>query len=343
VKALSLVTIEREDPDADVLMLTTAWPNGENATYGIPVRRQVDALVQCGVRCDVVYVRGYRSVFAYPLGTFRLALWALTGRRRYRVVHAHGGEAALVATFYRRAALLVTYLGSDVLGAPRADGPVPWQWRIRRSIIRQHGRLAARTITESSEMESVLPAPVRARNTVLPKGVDTKLFNELDQAESRRRLGWSQEKRIALFAAVPGAPLKRFGLAEAAVERARVQVPDIELQVASNIDPDRMPVLMSAADCLLHTSASEGSPNVVKEALMCNLPVVATPAGDIEELLAEVSPAYLCEPSPDSLAEALVDCLREPRRSDGRKRAARLDQAAASSSILRIYEQLGEQ
>jgi teichuronic acid biosynthesis glycosyltransferase TuaC len=337
-----LVTIEREDPQADVLMLTTAWPDADSAAYGIPVRRQVDALIEHGVRCDVVYVRGYRSPLAYPWATLRLAWWGLTGRRRYRIVHAHGGEAAVVATFYRRAPLLVTYLGSDVLGAPRPDGPVPWQWRLRRSIIKLHARLATKTITESAEMHAELPAVVRARNTVLPKGVDSALFDELDRADSRRELGWSEDSRIALFAALPGAPLKRFGLAKAAVERARAELPDIELEVASSIAPDRMPLVMSAADCLLHTSASEGSPNVVKEALMCNLPVVATPSGDIEELLAGVTPSYLCEPSPDVIAAALVDCLREPQRSDGRTRAARLSQAIVVDSILRLYEEIAQ-
>jgi teichuronic acid biosynthesis glycosyltransferase TuaC len=304
------------------------------------VKRQVEALIECGLRCDVLFVCGYRSPLAYPSAALRLAAWALAGKRRYRLVHAHGGEAALVATCYRRAPLLITYLGSDVLGARRADAVVPLRWRLRRTGVREHARLAARTITESSEMQSVLPAAVRPRSTVLAKGIDTDLFHPIDRAAARRDLGWEADRRIALFAADPGVAIKRYWLAEAAVERARATLPDLELRIARGVAPDRIPVLMNAADCLLHTSSSEGSPNVVKEALMCNLPVVATPAGDIAELIDGVAPSYLSEPSEGALAEALVECLREPRRSNGREASARLDARTVANVLISLYKEI---
>jgi teichuronic acid biosynthesis glycosyltransferase TuaC len=336
----SLLALVREDPAADVLVVTTAWPGPDDEIFGIPVKRQMDLLIARGLRCDILFVRGRRSPLAYPRAALHLAFWWVTGSRRYRLVHAHGGEAALVGSFYRRAPLLVTYLGSDLLGAPRADGAVSRVWRIRRAAIRQHARLAARTITETREMQAVLPRSVRARNTVLPKGTDTALFHPIDKGAARRELGWDPNARIALFAADPTVPIKRYWLAKAAVEHARAAFPDLRLEVAGGVMPDRIPVLMSAADCLLHTSSSEGSPNVVKEALMCNLPVVATPVGDIAELLDGVVPSYLCDPSATAVAEALVECLRERRRSNGREASSRFDAAAVADSLVGIYEEL---
>jgi glycosyltransferase involved in cell wall biosynthesis len=101
-----------------------------------------------------------------------------------------------------------------------------------------------------------------------------------------------------------------------------------------------MPLLMNAADCLLLTSSIEGSPNVVKEALMCNLPVVATPAGDVDELLEGVAPSYLCPASETALSEALISCLQEPRRSNGREVSGRLDSRVVADSLLKLYTQL---
>jgi teichuronic acid biosynthesis glycosyltransferase TuaC len=340
LKLRSLVTFERKEPSADVLVVTSGWPNRDDEIYCVPVKRQMESLIGRGLRCDVLFVRGYRSALAYPIAMVRLASWGLTRRRRYALVHAHGGEAALVATFYRRAPLLVTYLGSDLLGAPRRDGVVSRLWRIRRAVIRQHARLAARTITESHEMQSALPGSTRRRNIVLPKGVDVDLFHPIDRTAARCELGWDGEARIALFAADPSVPLKRYWLAEAAVERARAILPDLRLEVANGVMPDRMPVLMGAADCLLHTSSSEGSPNVVKEALMCNLPVVATPAGDIAELLDGVVPSHLCEPSAAELAEALIECLQEPCRSNGSEVSARFDARSVTDALAGIYKEL---
>jgi glycosyltransferase involved in cell wall biosynthesis len=340
VTPAGLLTFERRDPHAEVLVVTNGWPNEDNETYCVFIKRQMESLIGRGLRCDVLFIRGYRSQLAYPLAALRLAAWSLRRNRRYRLVHAHSGEAALAATFYRRSPLLVSYLGDDLLGTPRADGVVPLIGRIRRSIFRQHSRLADHTITKSSEMETVLPSSARARNTVLPNGVDTALFRPGDRSEARRELGWDGEDRIVLFVGDPGIPRKRYWLAEAAVERARSSLPDLRLHVAQGVSPDRIPVLMNAADCLLLTSSIEGSPNVVKEALMCNLPVVATRAGDVPELLGGIVPSHACDASDIALSEALVDCLQEPRRSNGRDLSRRLDEGAIAASLLAVYKRV---
>lgn len=336
----ALLTLERSDPHADVLVVTSGWPNEDNPTYCVFIKRQMESLVERGLHCDVLFIRGYRSPLAYLLAALRLASWSLGRRRRYRLVHAHSGEAALSAAFFRRAPLLVSYLGDDLLGTPRADGVVPIIGRIRRAIFRQHSRLAARTITKSQEMQAALPARVRARNTVLPNGVDTDLFRPIDRAAARRELGWDVDIRIALFAADPSVPRKRYWLAESAVEHVRSLIPNLRLEIARGVAPDQVPLLMNAADCLLLTSSIEGSPNVVKEALMCNLPVVATPAGDIAELLEGVTPSYVCEPFATTLSEALAECVREPRRSNGREASGHLDARIVADSVLRLYREL---
>jgi teichuronic acid biosynthesis glycosyltransferase TuaC len=340
VKGRSFVTLEHEDPRADVLVVTSGWPHSDDETYGVFIKRQMKSLIERGLRCDVLFIRGYRSPLAYPLAALRLASWSLTRRHRYALVHAHGGEAALAAAFYRCAPLLVSYLGSDLLGAPRSEGISPLGGRIRRALVRQHARLATRTITKSRELETTLPTSVRARNIVLPNGVDMDLFRPIDRVEARRELGFDVDWQIALFAANPSVPVKRYWLAEAAVDRARRLLPDLRLQVARGVKPELVPLLMNAADCLLLTSSTEGSPNVVKEALMCNLPVVTTPAGDVAELLEGVVPSYLCEPSETALAEALLDCLRERRRSNGREVSGRLDARIVADSLLALYKEL---
>jgi teichuronic acid biosynthesis glycosyltransferase TuaC len=335
-----LLTWERKDARSDVLVVTNGWPNEDNDTYCVFIKRQMQSLIDRGLRCDVLFIRGYRSPLAYLLAAGRLAAWSLARRRKYKLVHAHSGEAALAAGFLRRAPLLVSYLGDDVLGTPDENGRIQRKSKVRRAIIRQHSRVADHTITKSGEMETALPATVRSRNTVLPNGVDTDAFRPQDQAEARRELGWDVDGRVVLFAGDPAVARKRYWLAEAAVRLARTELPDLRLEVARRVTPDRMPLLMNAGDCLLHTSSVEGSPNVVKEALMCNMPVIATPAGDVEELLVGVVPSCVSDPSEAALSRALVDCLREPRRSNGRDASARLDERVIADRLLRLYREL---
>jgi glycosyltransferase involved in cell wall biosynthesis len=333
-----LVTLERQDPAAEVLIVTNGWPLPDMPMYGVFTKRQVESIVALGVRCDVLFIRGYLSPIAYAVAAVRLA--ALNFRRpRYRLVHAHGGESALSAGSYRLAPLLVSYCGDDLLGTSRADGSYSVKSRLRRTLLRQHARFVRATITKSHQMEVTLPSTVRGRNRVIPNGVNPALFRPIGRDSARQMLGWDRDGRVALFLGDPTIPGKRYWLAEVACARAARTFADIRLHAATNIEPDDVPVYLSAADCLILTSSTEGSPNAVKEALMCDLPVVTTRVGDVDELLAGVEPSYICD-TEEELSEALVNCLSDPRRSNGRTASSRLALDQVAERVVAVYRTL---
>jgi teichuronic acid biosynthesis glycosyltransferase TuaC len=335
---LNVLTWERKDPDASVLLVTNMWPDAERPAYGAFIKRQVDSLVRAGLRCDVVYVRGYRlSVLTYAIGALVLAAQSMRGRR-YDLVHAIAGEALLSAVGYLRAPVLVTFRGSDLLGSPRRSGRVPLHWRLRGAVLRQASRLTAATITVSRELERRLPPSVRARNAVIPTGVDRRRFAPIDRDDARRALGWPLDERTVLFAAQPTRAEKNYWLAEAAVDAAARELAGVRLRVVTGFRPEEIPTVVSAGDCLLLTSSVEGSPNVVKEALACNLPVVSTDVGDVVDLLAGVEPSAVCPPGASALAAALLECVEPPRRSNGREHTADLDEEAIAARLLAVYE-----
>src|SRR5207248_489562 len=63
------------------------------------------------------------------------------------------------------------------------------------------------------------------------------------------------------------------------------------IMLDGSVLPELIPSYLNAADCLALASLREGSPNVVKESLACNLPVVATDVGDVAERLEQVRPS----------------------------------------------------
>jgi teichuronic acid biosynthesis glycosyltransferase TuaC len=335
-----LVSLERRAANANVLVVTNMWPRPGHDAFGIFVRRQVESLIAAGVRCDVMVVHGYRSTLAYGVAAARLARLAASSSTHYGLVHAHGGESALPARFYGRSPLLVSYCGSDLLGVIEADGTVPPSWRLRRALIRESARLTKATITKTEELERCLPKAARVRNTIVPNGVDRELFRPIPKAEALAELGWDAAERVALFAADPKVVGKRVELAEAACEAARRRGFPVRLYVAAGTPPDRMPLLMNAADCLLLTSTAEGSPNVVKEALACDLPVVSTAVGDVRLLLTGVAPSLVTDADPEALATALIECTRDSGRSNGRERSRWLGEREIAESILEIYRRL---
>lgn len=320
-------------------MITTAWPTAEQPAWGIFVQRQAEGLRARGVDVDVLHILGYRSTLAYLLAARELVSLNFD-RPAYRIVHAQSGEAACVSWLYRRAPILTTYIGSDILGFRRADGTQPGVARLRARLVRMTAALSDATVTQSDEMHRAMPQWVRSKDRVLLNGVDFSLFRPMPRDEARRALGWPADGHVALFAAPPEVPLKRHALAVAAVQDAKRTIPGLRLEVADRVPPGMMPTMMAASDCLLHPSASEGSPNVVKEAMACNLPVVATAVGDIPQLLAGVRNSAVCEASATNLGAGLVACLNCGERSNGRDYQARFDQERVLDELQSLYRQL---
>jgi glycosyltransferase involved in cell wall biosynthesis len=325
--------------DPDVLIVTNMWPRDDDPVYGIFVKRQIDSLKSLGLSCDVLFVEGYRTRWEYVRAAFTV-LRLTWSRRRPAVVHAHGGETALAVCWYRRRGAIVSYCGDDLLGTPRSDGSLLYLSRVRRFVLRNLARAVGATITKSAEMEATLPRSVRARNAVIPNGVDRTVFFPASHDEARSQLGWRANERIVLFAADPAVERKRYWLAEAACrEAAKVSGP-VRLEVASGLTPNMLPRLMRGADCLLLPSILEGSPNVVKEAMACNLPVICTDVGDVRDLLAGVEPSWICGADAVELGNALVECLTERPRSNGWEQSAWLDQDEIARRVLDVYRGL---
>ena len=112
-----------------------------------------------------------------------------------------------------------------------------------------------------------------------------------------------------------------------------------DLIVAWGVPHADMPFLLNACDALVFTSMQEGSPNAVKEALACNLPVVSVPVGDVAFRLTGIEGCELCaDDRPESIAAALERVLRSGRRSAGRDAVSHLDERRLTQAVIAVYE-----
>jgi glycosyltransferase involved in cell wall biosynthesis len=318
-----------------VLMLTSAWPQPGQPQTTHFVKRQAEFLQAAGVDVDVLAFRGRRRLRNY-VG----AWWAAQRRlstQRYDIIHAQFGHSGLLA-FPSRLPLVVTLRGSDILGIVGPGGRRLRIGRLLQAATRFVCRRAAAVIVVSDHMKAYLPRGVDA--TVLPSGLDFELFRPIRRDDARRRLGLAENATYVLFAGDPAQPRKRYHIAARAVELAAREHP-VELLVAWGVPHREMPYYMSAADAMVFTSMQEGSPNVVKEALACDLPVVSVPIGDVDERLRGIEG---CEVTADDRAEAvaaaLVRVLRRGRRIAGRETVLGLDERACTRRLIGIYRSL---
>ena len=101
---------------------------------------------------------------------------------------------------------------------------------------------------------------------------------------------------------------------------------------------EKVAVLLSASDLMLLPSLSEGSPQIVKEAMACNCPIVATDVGDIKEILGDTEGCYITKFDPIDLAEKITLALNFGKRTNGRVRMENYDNKVIADKIFNIYK-----
>ena len=101
--------------------------------------------------------------------------------------------------------------------------------------------------------------------------------------------------------------------------------------------------LMCAANCLLLTSRTEGSPQVIKEAMACGCPIVSVDVGDVAERVSGVKGCYVI-PSrePKDIAQAILQSMGNEGRTNGREKIIEmgLSNEQVVEQLKEIYEQV---
>lgn len=317
-----------------VLMVTSEWPEaGINVTSHF-IKRQADFLAAAGIDVTVFPFKGRKNPFNYLKNWFRLQ--SKLRREQYDLVHAQFGQSGLLA-LPKRLPLVVTFRGSDLLGT------VSDKTRRHRKISALHqylSRLVAAhadaVIVVAEHMKGQLPSSVRSH--VIPSGLDLNLFQPTEKHDARRQLGLPDDEKLILFVGRTNHGRKRGFIAEEAVEILNQSLP-AKLVVAWAVPHTDIPLYMSACDVLVFTSMQEGSPNVVKEALACNLPIVSVPVGDVEARLEGVDACELCvNDDPELIAAALERVLVKGVRSNGREAVLALDEHVTTGRVIDIYQ-----
>lgn len=306
---------------------------GKDASF-IFARRQVESLAKLGLAVQIFYLKS--RVSPGPV----LREWLRLRRAIFEfspdVVHAHYGTiTSFLCTLATSRPVAITFRGSDLNPAPE----IGFLRRRTGLLLSQISALRASAIvcTGSRLRDSLWWR--REVTKVLPSGIDLELFKPMDQERARKELSFNLSERIVLFNASMDSVLKGVVLAEGAVECAESLVGKIQfIQLDGTVPPEKMPVYMNAADCLVLASRSEGSPNVVKEAMACNLPIASVDVGDVAELLQGVSPSQVTSRDPRVLGEAIAGILRLRKRSNGREKIQKYSDEKIALRILEVYE-----
>lgn len=343
-------------------------------------RQQVRVLEAQGVEVDVLPVPGKRvttdhadrsrSVLDY-VRYYPAVLKASFGD--YDVLHANYGLTAPMALAQPNLPVVLTLWGSDILGKPaplsrfcakRADAVIvmtdemaaatgtdchviphgidldvfrPFSGEVARDVLgwRQDAKhvlfpyAKQRAVKDYPRAERIVDA---VRDRLVTEPVALEVGDGAGSLTAETTAGGAN--------ADGGANAAATGDGGRAVTGAGV-VADVELHAIHGVPHDRMPLYLNAADAVLLTSKSEGSPNAIKEALACNAPVVSTPVGDVPDLVDGVRNATVAS-TDEALVDALAAVLARGEPSDGRRKMTELSADRMGERIRAVYDSVAE-
>lgn len=264
---------------------------------------------------------------------------------RYNIIHAHYGWCGLVSFLARNnTVLVVSFMGDDLVGTLNKNYEYTFAGRIV-SILNTY--LAKHyydyNIVKSQNLLYKLKGLKNA--DIIPNGVDLNVFKQNSKTESKKTLNWDFDKKYVIFVSDPEREEKNYKLAKAAIDVIKSN--EIELIVVNNIPNEKLYLYYSAADCLILTSIHEGSPNVIKEAMACNCPIVSTEVGDVKWVIGNTNGCYISSYDGGDAAKKIMEAIKysvNMGRTNGRDRIIELglDSESVADKIINIYKKVLE-
>lgn len=289
---------------------------------GVVVKNQAETIQALRISVKYYLIKG-RGISGYLKNIIPLANYIR--KNKIDIIHAHYSLSAIVASFAillsKRKPLIVSLMGSDA----QLSG------FYKRLVKFFYHYLWSKTIVKGEEMRQSLNL---SDAEVIPNGVDIEKINSIEKGFNESK---DKNTNSILFAADPSRESKNWQLASAASE-----ILGFDIKVVYNVPHEKIIQEILASQIVLLTSKWEGSPNVVKEAMACNCPIVATDVGDIRWLFGNEPGHYITSFDPKDVAEKIKLALqfaKEKGRTNGRQRIIELglNSDTVAKRIIEVY------
>lgn len=293
----------------------------KNCHYAPFITEQVEAIKKQGVDCEYYGING-KGIAGYLL-QFPGLMRAI---RKFRpdLIHAHYGLCGLLANYQRRVPVITTYHGSDI--------NVPKVFRLSKKSIR---RSRFNIFVSQKNIDIANPQKDFA---LIPCGINLEDYPIIVKSEARRQMGLHSAEKCVLFAGAFDNRVKNAPLAQEAMR----MLPEAKLIELKGYTRPQVATLMQAVDAFLMTSFTEGSPQVIKEAMACGCPIVSVDVGDVRERIEGIPGCYITNRDAESIAGKLKDAIAFDGRTLGRMAVvdSGLSNDSIASRIISIYKSL---
>jgi glycosyltransferase involved in cell wall biosynthesis len=298
-----------------------------NSHYGIVpfIKSQGESLKKEGVLIDYFTIKG-NGVIGY-LKNIK-SLRQHISKNKYDIIHAHYGLIGILCllTFSRRP-IVLSVMGSDIYGFFNNSGKrekssyyIMFLTQISLIFVKQ-------IIVKSNNILSMVP--YKNKSHIIPNGVDFEIFNSSSIILNQN---------IVLSLANPRDHRKNYSLVQEAMDF--LDEGNLKLVNPFPISHNQLPEYFNNASVFVLTSYNEGSPNVIKEAMACNIPIVSTDVGDVKEVIGKTEGCYITSFSPEDVADKIMQATKFGKRTKGRENIKHLESSVIANKIINIYEKI---
>lgn len=303
---------------------------------------QFKSLVSMGLEVEFYQIIG-KGIFGYISNITPLKRFLKKGK--YDIIHAHYGFSGIISYLAkRREELIVSIMGESEVSyycESNENRIFALIMPILHKLFIKH--FFSFTIFKS---ENICKYVKGVKNfEIIPNGVDTSIFKNINKKISREKLGLNLDSKIILWIGNTKREVKNYKLANDSFKIVKQYHHNIELLTVNNIPNSELPYYYSACDVFLLTSISEGSPNVIKEAMSCCTPIVSTKVGDVKWVIEGVKGCYLSESNKNDFSHKIlkaIDFSEKYNRTEGLAKIISLGLSLeeTANKISKIYNEI---
>ncbi len=284
------------------------------------IKEQVDALIETGVDIQYFFINGNgHKAYISNISSLKKQIKSF----KPDIIHAHYGLSGLFANLQRSVPVVTTFHGSDI--------------NLRK--IRFFSQIAMKLSKYNIFISEKLAQQALAKKnfTILPCGVDFDTFYPLDKKPAREKLKLDHDIKYILFAGSFENKIKNVSLAREVIKHLGNNVHLIELKAYTR---EEVNLLLNACDVLLMTSLMEGSPQIIKEAMACNCPIVSTDVGDVKQNIESVEGCYITSFEPKDVVKKIDMAIQFGNRTTGREKIIEFDNKIIGDKIFSFYNSI---
>ncbi|NQU87868.1 MAG: glycosyltransferase family 4 protein [Mariniphaga sp.] len=274
------------------------------------MKEQIESLNSIGIENKILFINGREKGKREYLKSICKIKMRLK-KERFDIIHCHHALSALfliLSGCCKRNKILVSF----------QNDPINEMGKIIFKIIRKN--------TSGYILKNNSSLIDDKFSYYLPNGVNTLIFIPIKKQIACRKLNLDPQKRYILFVSSNRIrKQKRYDIYKETVSILKNRYVKCEELVLINTRRELIPYYFNASEIHLLTSDYEGSPNSVKEAMACNIPVVSTNVGNVRTLLENVNGNFISETNDANELADLVEIALNFKGINSRERIKELE------------------